>query len=256
MIFDEVAQYFKKKLREYQNVYQYLIDRGFSDEIIERFDLGYFPVPINKLFEYFDPTQLKAYGIVNDASYSVIQDRLIFPIRSLHGNVIAFAGRTLLSEQDRKAKKIPKYINTSYLKGKHVYGLYYAKEEMRRKDAVVITEGYPDVVISNQFSINNIVCTGGTAFTQHQIGLLARYATVFYLVFNSDEAGIKARDRTLDLLKGKDKIVVRQVPLPFESDVKDIDDFLHKYGRDTFLKLFEEKQDNQFENLVKQIAGS
>jgi DNA primase len=153
------------------------------------------------------------------------RDRVMFSIHNLSGKVIAFAGRIL-----QKDPKAPKYINSPeteiYFKSKVLYGLYFAKQAIRREDECLLVEGYTDVISLHQAGIENAVASSGTSLTVDQIRLVKRYTPNVTLLFDGDAAGLKAALRGVDLLLEQD-LNVRVVVLP---DGEDPDSFVQKMG--------------------------
>ena len=208
------SSFFKNELwetKEGKSIgYSYFKERGFSDETIKFFKLGYSPEKSNS----FSKTALKnSYkldfliktGLVilkNDSSKNLIdrfRGRVIFPIRSMSGRVQGFGGRSLSSY-----KKIAKYINSPesdiYHKSKVLYGLYEAKQSIAKEDLCFLVEGYTDVIQMHQSGIKNIVSSSGTALTSDQIRLIKRLTSNIVVLFDSDPAGIRAALRGIDLI--------------------------------------------------------
>ena len=208
------SSFFKNELwetKEGKSIgYSYFKERGFSDETINFFKLGYSPEKSNS----FSKTALKnSYkldfmiktGLVilkNDSSKNLIdrfRGRVIFPIRSMSGRVQGFGGRSLSSY-----KKTAKYINSPesdiYHKSKVLYGLYEAKKSIAKEDLCFLVEGYTDVIQMHQSGIKNIVSSSGTALTSDQIRLIKRLTSNIVVLFDSDPAGIRAALRGIDLI--------------------------------------------------------
>ncbi len=208
------SSFFKNELwetKEGKSIgYSYFKERGFSDETIKFFKLGYSPEKSNS----FSKTALKnSYkldfmiktGLVilkNDSSKNLIdrfRGRVVFPIRSMSGRVQGFGGRSLSSY-----KKTAKYINSPesdiYHKSKVLYGLYEAKQSIAKEDLCFLVEGYTDVIQMHQSGIKNIVSSSGTALTSDQIRLIKRLTSNIVVLFDSDPAGIRAALRGIDLI--------------------------------------------------------
>jgi len=185
----------------------YFRQRGFRDDIIHKFQLGYSPETKDALtkealrqgykLEYLEKTGLT---IVRD-NYQAdrFRGRVIFPIHSLAGKVIGFGGRVLRSDA-----KTAKYLNSPeseiYHKGKILYGLYQARQEISRQDRCILVEGYTDVLSFHQSGISNVVAASGTALTTEQVRLIARFSKNLTMIFDGDPAGIKASLRGIDLV--------------------------------------------------------
>ncbi len=220
----------------------YLKDRGFIEKTIKSFELGFAPShPRDKLTTKAKEAghkeeRLKELGLSNQYGNDFFFDRIIFPIHSLSGKPIAFAGRIL-----KKNVKAPKYLNSPeseiYHKRKVLYGMHLAKKEIRAKDLCFLVEGYTDVMMLHQNNIENVVATSGTSLTTEQIRLIKRYSKNACLIFDGDQAGIKASLRGIDLLleEGMD---VQVLPLPEEHDP---DSFIQSVGHNRFTEYFEER---------------
>ena len=217
--------------------YQYFRSRGLTDETIKKYGLGWAPAQSRTALadaaravgykeEYLLDTGLcKQYddGRVVDTFH----DRVMFPIHSTSGRVIAFGGRTLKSD-----KSIPKYVNSKeteiYVKSKSLYGIYFAKNEMSRKDKCILVEGYLDVLSMHQLGITNVVASSGTSLTVEQIRLIKKFTDNVTIIYDGDGAGIKAALRGIDLVL-KEGMNVKIVLLP---DGQDPDDFAKKHSLD------------------------
>ena len=221
------------KTQEGQTIgYQYFRSRGLEDDTIQKYGLGW--APINRTTftnmakeagykeEYLLDTGLcKKYddGRVVDTFY----DRVIFPIHSVSGRVIAFGGRTLKTD-----KTIPKYVNSKeteiYVKSRSLYGIYFAKNEISRQDKCILVEGYLDVLSMHQLGIKNVVASSGTSLTIDQIRLIRKFTNNVTIIYDGDGAGIKAALRGIDLVL-KEGMNVKVVLLP---DGQDPDDFARR----------------------------
>ena len=217
--------------------YQYFRSRGLTDETIVKYGLGWAPAQSRTALadaaralgykeEYLLDTGLcKQYddGRVVDTFH----DRVMFPIHSTSGRVIAFGGRTLKSD-----KNIPKYVNSKeteiYVKSKSLYGIYFAKNEMSRQDKCILVEGYLDVLSMHQLGITNVVASSGTSLTVEQIRLIRKFTENVTIIYDGDGAGIKAALRGIDLVL-KEGMNVKIVLLP---DGQDPDDFAKKHTLD------------------------
>ena len=222
------------KTQEGQTIgYQYFRSRGLEDETIQKYGLGW--APINRATftnkakeagykeEYLLDTGLcKKFddGRVVDTFY----DRVIFPIHSVSGRIIAFGGRTLKTD-----KTIPKYVNSKeteiYVKSRSLYGIYFAKNEISRQDKCILVEGYLDVLSMHQLGIKNVVASSGTSLTIDQIRLIRKFTNNVTIIYDGDGAGIKAALRGIDLVL-KEGMNVKVVLLP---DGQDPDDFARRH---------------------------
>lgn len=149
---------------------------------------------------------------------------LILPYRNAYGEVIALVGRTLLSEEDRKAQDIPKYKNTFFKKGNVVFGLHENKKAILEEDCVYLVEGQFDVIKAVEGGLRNIVALGNAYLTPYQFSVISRYTNNMVLLLDNDEAGEKGRKRTLDNFGKLANIENCYLP----SDCKDIDEYFSK----------------------------
>ena len=182
---------------------EYLKKRGLTDDILGRFQLGYAPQDPYWLVNFlkkknYSEAFLKTTGLFssNQTERAFFTHRVIFPIQSPRGDILAFGGRILEGNG-------PKYLNSAesdiYRKGSNLYGFFQAKEAIRRQKKVVLVEGYMDVIALHQAGIDYAVAPLGTAFTQEQGKLLKRFSDTVILFFDGDEAGIKATRRTAEI---------------------------------------------------------
>jgi DNA primase len=237
------CEYFHKVLlhaSEGQRGREYLKKREVSREIIDRFIVGYADGSWNSLVQFFSAkkTQLslveKAGLIVKKEKgyYDRFRERIIFPILDVRQNIIGFGGRVL-------DKSLPKYLNSPdtpvYNKSRSLYGIHNAKSFCRATGSVFVVEGYFDLLALNCHGIYNVVATLGTALTREHIRILKGYAGTAVLVFDSDDAGTKAAQRSLPLF-AEEKMDVRILILP---EGHDPDTFVFERGREDFLKLTE-----------------
>ena len=224
----------------------YFRERGFNDRIIEKFELGY---TINEwdhfskraLQDGYSLEMLEKAGLIikkekekpdNFRVYDRFRGRVIFPVHGIGGKVIAFGARILTKEKDQ-----PKYINSPeteiYHKSNVLYGMFQAKNAIRREDFCYLVEGYTDVISMHLADVDNVVASSGTALTEEQIKLIRRFTENVTVLFDGDAAGIKAAIRGIDLvLKGG--LNVRIVLLP---DAEDPDSFSRKMGSSEFKKF-------------------
>lgn len=227
----------------------YFRERGFHDRSTEKFELGYALNEWNHLEELalskgYSQEVLEKSGLVirkdEGKHYDRFRGRVIFPVHNLAGKVIAFGARILTKEKDQ-----PKYINSPeteiYHKSNVLYGMYQAKNAIRKEDFCFLVEGYTDVISMHQAGIENAVASSGTALTEEQIKLIKRFTDNVTVLFDGDAAGIKAALRGIDLvLKGG--LNVRVLLLP---DGDDPDSFSKKYSS-TELKEYFQKNTKDF----------
>lgn len=212
----------------------YFRERGFNDRNIEKFELGYalnewHGLEKTAIQSGYSQQALEKSGLIikkeDGKTYDRFRGRVIFPVHNLSGKVIAFGARILTKEKDQ-----PKYINSPetdiYHKSNVLYGMYQAKNEIRKHDFCYLVEGYTDVISMHQAGIENVVASSGTALTEEQIKLMRRFTENVTVLFDGDAAGIKAALRGIDLvLKGG--LNVRIVLLP---DGEDPDSYSKKKG--------------------------
>ncbi len=247
----EAAKYFYNNLQnsdEGEIARKYLKERKIKPQTITTFGLGYalkgwenfLSVAKEKKLDLDRVTELGLAGKNDEGRpaspagryYDKFAGRLIFPIFSPNGRVVAFAGRIL--EERESAKGGAKYLNSPessiYIKGRVLYGLSFAKDEIRKLDKAILVEGYMDLISLYQSGIKNVVAVSGTALTEEQVQLLSRYSKNVVLLFDADTAGIKASMRSIELLLKRD-IEVKIAALPSGEDP---DSFINNYGKEKF----------------------
>ncbi len=215
----------------------YLRERGIDDSIIHRFRLGYAIRQPDGLTRQarsmnYSLDLLQRVGLIverNGQLADFFHERIVFPVHNLSGKPVAFAGRTL-----RNDDRIPKYINSPetdlYNKGHVLYGMYQARDAIRRLDECFVVEGYVDVLAMHQAGMENTVACSGSALTEEQIRLIKRFTNNVTLLFDGDAAGVKAAMLAVDRLAGVD-LNVRVVLLP---DGYDPDSFYRYKGAEAF----------------------
>ncbi len=232
------ADYFVRMLHETpegQNIgIGYFRERGFSDATIKRFGLGYCTevrdaFTRQALSDGYKEEFLIRTGLTikreNGGYYDRFCGRVIFPIHSISGRVIAFGARTM-----RTDKKTAKYLNSPeseiYHKSDVLYGIYFAKRAITQQDCCILVEGYTDVISMHQAGIENVVASSGTSLTQGQIRMIARFSRNITIIYDGDSAGIKASLRGIDMVL-KEGMNVRTVLLP---DGEDPDSFARSHN--------------------------
>ncbi len=221
----------------------YFRERGFTDQTIEKFELGYSLDDWNHFEQHalkngFSREILEKAGLIvsreGKDGYDRFRGRVIFPVHNLSGKVIAFGARILKQEP---GKQQPKYINSPetdiYKKSEVLYGLFQARNEIRKQDFCYLVEGYTDVLSLHQAGIENVVASSGTALTEEQIRLIRRFTNNVTILFDGDEAGVRAALRGIDMIL-KGDLNVRVVLLP---DGEDPDSFARKNST-TVLRQF------------------
>ena len=213
--------------------YQYFRSRGLEDETIRKYGLGWAPVSRRALSDAARAAGYKEEFLV-ETGLSIkyddgrlvdrFFDRVIFPIHSVSGRVIAFGGRTLKTD-----KSVAKYVNSPeteiYVKSRSLYGIWFAKNEMSRQDKCILVEGYLDVLSMHQLGIRNVVASSGTSLTVEQIRLIRKFTNNVTIIYDGDSAGIKAALRGIGLVL-KEGLNVKVVLLP---EGQDPDDFARRH---------------------------
>ena len=213
---------------------QYFHSRGLEDETIAKYGLGWAPKSKNAFTEaakkegykdeYLLETGLCAQWDTDGSLHDRFYDRVMFPIHSVSGRVIAFGGRTLFTD-----KSVAKYVNSKeseiYVKSRSLYGIYFAKSAISRADKCYLVEGYLDVLSMHQLGITNVVASSGTSLTVEQIRLIKRFTENVTIMYDGDPAGIHAALRGIDLIL-KEGMNVKVVLIP---DGDDPDSYARKH---------------------------
>ncbi|MCC7501462.1 MAG: DNA primase [Flavobacteriales bacterium] len=203
----------------------YFRERGFTDATIKEFQLGYVPERGDAfaqaaLAHGFDPELLEKAGWIkrreDGTPWDFFQGRVTFPVQGVTGQPIAFGARTLRSD-----KKLPKYFNSPesvlYIKSRSLYGIFHAKKAIVEQGTCCLVEGYTDVISLHQSGIHNVVASSGTSLTEDQVRLIKRYAPSVTILYDGDNAGIKASLRGIDLIL-KEGLNVKVVLFPNGED--------------------------------------
>lgn len=241
----------------------YFRQRGFRDDIIEKFQLGYAlngnqALAAEALKKGFRKEFLIKTGLCYENDRGEVRDRfwdrVMFPVHTLSGKVIAFGGRTL----NMANKKIAKYINSPeseiYTKGNELYGIYFAKQAIVKADCCFLVEGYTDVISMHQAGVENVVASSGTALTPGQIRLIHRFTDNIIVLYDGDMAGIKASLRGIDMLL-EEGLNVKVVLLP---DGEDPDSFARQQNATSFQEYIKENETDFIgfkSNLLLEDAG-
>lgn len=217
----------------------YFKERGFRDDIIKKFELGYTLDDWSALTDraekegyqkaYLLETGLSIFNESKNSVYDRFRNRVMFPIHSVSGRVIAFGGRILKTEPNS-----PKYVNSPeseiYHKSNILYGLYFAKKAIRDLENCFLVEGYTDVVSLHQSGIENVVASSGTSLTTEQIKLISRFTKNVTILYDGDPAGIKASLRGIDMIL-EEGLNVKVVLFP---DGHDPDSYVREVGSTKF----------------------
>ncbi len=241
------SEHFQRLLlnsREGERALKYLQSRGLSKELIVQYRLGYAPEAWNKLLSWLTEKKVplsraERVGLITPSLkkkgdyYDHFRGRIIFPIFDLQGRILGFGGRILGQGQ-------PKYLNSPessiYQKSKSLYGLYQARESIQREDGVLLVEGYFDLLTLHQHNFLNSVATLGTALTREHLDILKRYTKHIILLFDADEGGKKAAQRSLEFFLEKElsaKVVVL-------APGYDPDNYLREFGAERFREKMKE----------------
>jgi len=219
----KVIDYYHSELKKFQldtsnptNPKVYLKLRGITKESIIKFKLGYAPTNCHIVPRF--------------------HDRIIFPIWDAYGNPIGWTGRTLI---DASSKYINVKESPEYQKGRVLYLYHIAKKSIMASGWAILVEGQIDAIMLHQYGFKNTVAASGTAFKTAAANILARYANRVYIIFDSDEAGKKAKLKAAKLLK-ETGIDVYLVSIPDNED--DPDFFIRKYGKEAFIQLIKNSQ--------------
>lgn len=244
----EVLEFFKESLKSSSVAKKYLKDRGISARTIEEFELGYNPLNTELLINFakkkgISLNDLADIGVLKrreEGGFSnIFRGRLIFPIKDVMGNVIAFGGRIV--EGDSQAKYLNSPDTAIYKKGKSLFGIYESLPYIKEKKSVILVEGYMDLISLYQAGIKNVVASLGTSLTLEQAKLLRRYVDKVYIMFDSDRAGKEASISASSMLLsvGITPFYVRYS----EKQGKDPDELVKNIGLSGIKTLIEQSSD-------------
>ena len=241
----------------------YFRERGFSEAIIRKFQLGYSP---NQYHAFADEAVKSGFsgqligeiGLATRNERGQLTDRfrgrVMFPVHSLSGRVVAFGGR-VLQQNDKTAKYVNSPESEIYHKSNELYGIYFAKDSIVRSDSVYLVEGYTDVISMHEAGVENVVASSGTSLTQGQIRMIHRFTQNITVLYDGDAAGIKASIRGIDLLL-EEGMNVKVVLLPSGEDP---DSFAKKNNANQFIEYIQQNQQDfiQFKSalLLQESAG-
>jgi len=260
------AKYFSSILFEHEEGQSvgltYLKERGYREEIIQKFQLGYC---LSERDAFAKTALATQYSIENlqKSGLVVLRDgrpvdnyrgRIIFPVHHQTGKIIGFGAR-ILARND----KAPKYINTPenelYVKGKILYGTWFARQAVDRQDECLLVEGYTDVISLHQAGIENVVASGGTSLTIDQLRLIKKYTNNLTIIYDGDAAGVKAALRGLDLAL-EESLQVKLVLIPENEDP---DSYVNKVGATKFREFIHANKKDfilfQLEVLLKEAGN-
>ena len=231
-----------------KNAREYLEKRKIDNDTIKKFKIG-LALPKVSLTDYllakkYSLKNLNDMGLSNDNGMDLFVNRIIFPLYDLEGNIVAFSGRIY------NTKDSSKYINTKetvlFKKGTILYNYHNAKEQLKKNEAIIVMEGFMDVIRANTVGITNCVATMGTALTKQNANLLKKMANNIILCFDGDKAGEEATTSAINVFKEID-VVPKVVRLPEDLDP---DEYILKYGEDSFKSKID-NPDNAVEFLMR-----
>lgn len=229
----------------------YFRNRGLRDDIIRKFQLGFSPEDREALAgaarqKGYETKYLVKTGLCIEGQQGRLFDRyagrVIFPVHTISGRVVAFGGRTLLSKEEQKRRSIGKYVNSPesdiYSKKRELYGLYQAKSAIAKHDRVYLVEGYLDVISMYQSGIENVVASSGTSLTSEQVRLIHRFTNNVTVLYDGDAAGIKAALRGVDMLLAEG-LNIQVLLLP---DGEDPDSFAQSHSSNELREYIQQHQ--------------
>ena len=241
-------QFFTKQLFETEEGQDmglsYLKERGFREDIIKKFQLGYNPEHRDAfakaaIANQYNPELLLKTGLVVTRNEQLVDNyraRIIFPVHNHSGKILGFGARVL------KTDKAPKYINTPeneiYVKSKILYGSYFARQAIDKANECLLVEGYTDVISLHQAGIENVTASGGTSLTLDQLRLIKKYTNNLTIVYDGDAAGVKAALRGLDLAL-EEGLNVKLVLIPGKEDP---DSYVNKLGATAFREFIQKNK--------------
>jgi len=223
----------------------YLKQRGYREDIIQKFQLGFNPEARDSfakaaLAAQYNLEYLQKSGLVvvrDERPADNYRGRIIFPVQNQSGKIVGFGAR-LIKSNDRA----PKYINTPeneiYIKSKILYGSYFARMAIDKADECLLVEGYTDVISLHQAGIENVVASGGTSLTPDQLRLIKKYTNNLTIIYDGDPAGVKAALRGLDLAL-EEGLNVKLILIP---DNEDPDSYVTKFGASAFIKFINDNK--------------
>ncbi len=239
-------EFFKESLMQYEPAQDYVKKRGIDSDIVEIFQIGYAPRSKKALLdrlkmEGFKEEEILLSGLCKKSDSEIIdtfRDRVIFPIINTRGEPVAFGGRIINDKSPA-----PKYINSPqtplFNKSRELFGLYQSRKDISQKGYVIITEGYLDVITTYQYGFRNVVAPLGTALTEGHLKKLSPLTKKILIVFDADQAGIKASKRAFSLIYSHN-MTAKVMLLPQGTDP---DTFLREHGADSFRGEFKRVKD-------------
>jgi DNA primase len=256
---NKASKFYQTNLINTPLALSYIKNRGLSNEIIQKFIIGYAPDGYTALATIFNDYQHNQYlslsGLTSrnsqDNVYDKFRQRIMFPIRNVRGEIIAFGGRVI-------DKSEPKYLNSPetelFNKSNELYGLFEAQKSLRETQFAVVVEGYMDVIALHQFGVTNAVATMGTAATEEHIKKLFRQCDDIYFCFDGDTAGKKAAwralERSIELVSE-----LKQAHFMFLPAEHDPDSFIRQHGKDKFIDNLQQASLSLSEFLLAELSS-
>ena len=246
LILDEAVKVFETQLKESKTAINYLKSRNISGITAKKFQIGFSDDSWDSLYssfeKRFEQKVMASSGLFlekNKKNYDRFRNRVIFPIRNIKGQNIAFGGRVIDPNDE------PKYLNSPetklYNKSNELYGLYEARKETKKMDSIVVVEGYMDVIALHEKGIKNAVATLGTAVTSNHLSKLMRYSNNIFFAFDGDLAGEKAAWKALQNVLP----IIREdtrIKFVFFEAGDDPDSYVNKHGEKGFMELINDGQ--------------
>ncbi len=250
------VSFFQECLSRSQAGRDYLISRGIGDDTIKKFKIGYAPDGWEAGLNFFRKKDIEGamlekagLAISNEKGgyYDRFRKRLMFPIFDMKDRVLGFGGRVI-------DLSLPKYMNSPetyiYSKGRHLYGLNFSRDDIKKQGYALIVEGYLDFIIPYQAGAKNIIATLGTALTIDQVRLLKRFANTVIMVYDPDEAGEAASLRNMDMFISEGvNVYITELPEGFDPD-----NYIRKFGTDDFIKITKSSK-NLFEYKLYKLSS-
>ena len=246
LILDEAVKVFETQLKESKTAINYLKSRNISGITAKKFQLGFSDDSWDSLYsafkKRFEQKVMASSGLFlekNKKNYDRFRNRVIFPIRNIKGQNIAFGGRVIDPDDE------PKYLNSPetklFNKSNELYGLYEARKETKKMDSIIVVEGYMDVIALHEKGIKNAVATLGTAVTSNHLSKLMRYSNNIFFAFDGDLAGEKAAWKALQNVLP----IIREdtrIKFVFFEAGDDPDSYVNKHGEKGFIELINNGQ--------------
>lgn len=240
----EILQNLLKKTRKLINkqTVEYLRSRGITKQSAIKWQIGYLNSESTILELEGDHLPLYQTGLlIKKIDKSPLTRYITFPMYDQYNNIIGFSGRPPLSNQVVKQRGLKKYWHSRFNKRKFLFGLNHAIQTAREKNYFIVGEGQFDTIIAHQNNITNMVSTCGTALTEDQVIMLSRYAEKAFVVFDNDEAGVKAKSQLEKYQDSEIKLIPVTLP-DTDGEKQDPDSYIRKFGAQSFLDRLTEAE--------------